>query len=372
MFCSNCGAKIGGASRTEPSVKASVVVEPPQDKIDEAKLEEELLKSAREAATAEKDRRRRERRPEGFLGRVMRGVVPGSVSGSESTLPRMRRLSYMEGRPPMTEALVAGVAANAVSELLKQFWKSTASHKETLRLRNQDLVSAALVTNTALPSDLRDNVATLRTQIHTALRTAAVSIEKGGFKTLQQALEKKNLGAYLRERADTFVYGQEGLRVSYRSVVLTFQVFQKVNEEILKDIERVKRSGDDNALMSALLMNAVFVVEVADALAVFLEEFKLDGIEHIEKCRQEILDDIDENAREDKAFKEKYLADSATADVALYSEHLDLRERYRKTVKELWDKYMEYVENMRANVTKYKEKVRSLRAADTCRQGCCS
>lgn len=291
---------------------------------------------------------------------------------SENMEEELRRSSlFMEqafqraGREGMTlfvEQVAVGVTVNVVSGLLREFWKAVSYAHEKLPLRNEQLISSSLLAVSGLPTDLKNSVATLKVQVHAAIRQAASDMESGGIQSLQEALSKKALGGYLRVRADQFLNGQKQMLSSHRSVGLAVEVFQKINEQILVEIDALQQEkGDTAELMKMLLMNAIFVVEIADAAGSFLEDFNLQGVALIEQCRDAVLADIARNEELESNFAQQYMSGSES--VETYREDIVLRTKFRGEVRALWDNYMKDVEGIRQNINEYKKRARELKAA---------
>lgn len=267
-----------------------------------------------------------------------------------------------EGMTLFVEQVAVGVTVNVVSGLLREFWKAVSYAHEKLPLRNEQLISSSLLAVSGLPTDLKNSVATLKVQVHAAIRQAASDMESGGIQSLQEALSKKALGGYLRVRADQFLNGQKQMLSSHRSVGLAVEVFQKINEQILVEIDALQQEkGDTAELMKMLLMNAIFVVEIADAAGSFLEDFNLQGVALIEQCRDAVLADIARNEELESNFAQQYMSGSES--VETYREDIVLRTKFRGEVRALWDNYMKDVEGIRQNINEYKKRARELKAA---------
>ncbi|MCI0561711.1 MAG: hypothetical protein MN733_24745, partial [Nitrososphaera sp.] len=153
-----------------------------------------------------------------------------------------------ENMSPFVEEVAVGVTVNIISGLLREFWKAVSYANDNLTLRNEQHISSSLLAVNGLPTDLKNSVATLKVQVHAAIRQAASDMEAGGIQSLQEALSKKAMGGYLRVRADQFLDGQKKLLSSHRSVGLAVEVFQKINEQILVEIEALQQKGDTSEL----------------------------------------------------------------------------------------------------------------------------
>jgi hypothetical protein len=245
--------------------------------------------------------------------------------------------------------LVIDLTAKVIVELLRAFWISMQPARQSMVLRNDQLVSSRLTTLKGINEDLRQSSSEVRLRINAVIHRAANDIEAQNIKSLEEAIAKKGLDGFLKPRADRFISGQRQLTASYRSLAIAVQVFQRINQELLIEIERVERNGDNRALIEMLLMNAIFVAETADAAAYLLEHFQLDGIPAIEECRRATLQDIEANENLDKSFVKTYGEDS-------YRDQRMIRSRFRGEVRDLWKGYMDNVAAIQANAREYAKK----------------
>lgn len=263
------------------------------------------------------------------------------------------------------DQVVTGLASQAIYDLLKWFWEVAQFSRREYPLRDDQITSVAIIENGELPSEVRDKVSTLKVRIHEAIKYTAREFEAENIRSLEEVLAKKELSNLLRQRSNRLLKGQKVLRTSYRSLLLSLQVFREINEKVLKEIEAYDESSGSDRLASLLLMNALFVAEMADATASFLNDFRLQGLDLVEHCRDEIAEDVELNEKMDLEFEKRYLSEGSGPSQAMkgYAASIEARRKYRAKVREVWDEYMTYLENLKKNVGEYKEEIRSFEAA---------
>lgn len=218
-------------------------------------------------------------------------------------------------------------------------------------LSNEQLISESLKFNKELPRKLRKNVAALGTQIRSKISEIAEIVENYNFKSVDEALDGMNLTQFNENRAKSIIDSQKKLHVSYQSIKIAIHIFQRVNIQILKEIERARSSGEQDRQTDLLFKNALIVYELANTIVDVFDSFSDTAENPIQDIYDDILAELERNKKNDEEAKRKYKNDPNLTE-SIRKQTLDAiseREKLRRVVKEEWSNFIKRMKQIEEN-----------------------
>lgn len=244
------------------------------------------------------------------------------------------------GNPPSSEQMLANIRANqdavlnnatrAALEIAENFVPALAAVRRILPIDDVELISGKLSKHvrkrSALPRDLRQRVTqdvlNMRSTLAGLIEQTAQWIEYYEYSDVEQAAAQLP-AANLRNRAARLIYSEKALHVSAQSLRITIELFVKMNEQIVSQVEVAP--ADITEERNLLLSNAVLVYEVADFVVNYIESYQTQGIGQLRSIQAEIAGQI----RADRARVRNRVAEIEQLDLPD-----DLREEFRRECEE--------------------------------------
>jgi hypothetical protein len=248
--------------------------------------------------------------------------------------------STQPNTPPSSEQMLAHVRANqdvvlnnatrAALEIAENFVPALAAVRRLLPIDDVELISSQLSKyvrkRSVLPRDLQERVArdvlNMRSTLAGLIEQTAQWIEYYEYSDVEQ-MAAQLPAANLRNRAAKLISGEKALHVSAQSLRTTIELFVKMNEQIVAQVEATP--ADITEERNLLLSSAVLVYEVADFVVQYIESYQMRGIAELRSIQAEIMGQI----RADRARVTKRVAEIEQIDLPD-----DLREGFRRECEE--------------------------------------
>lgn len=276
------------------------------------------------------------------------GMQPGTPPSSDEMLAKIRA----------NQDVVINNATRAALEIAENFVPALAAVRRLLPIDDVELISSQLSKyvrkRSALPRDLQERVVrdvlNMRNTLSGLVEQTAQWVEYYEYSDVEQAAAQLP-AANLRSRAAKLVSGEKALHVSAQSVRTTIELFVKMNEQVISQVET--SPADIAEERNLLLANAVLVYEVADFVVKYIESFQTQGIAELKSIQTEIACQI----RTDQARVKKRVVEIERIDLPD-----DLREEYKRECQEndsalqlasdTWAEYIGEEEEVAKSITK--------------------
>jgi hypothetical protein len=230
----------------------------------------------------------------------------------------------------------AGV--RAVARVMDRHINAVLNLRERLRLDDTDLLTASDGRSSNVPREVSDEVARLQRDMRDIIEQIARRIEDNNYRDAEQAIQRMPMAYSERERATSLVHADKRMHISYQALRMTVEYFSELNQGILEKID-LERSHDREANM--VLMNAIMIFELAEFVIGYVNQFRLEGEDDLNRLRRETKDRINEWRQEQQSLESRASRDDVEA--AVRDQTLeDIRAR-AAAVDELereWDRYL--------------------------------
>lgn len=250
----------------------------------------------------------------------------------------------------------AGV--RAVAKVMDRHIDKALDIRERLHLDDTDLLSTSDGRSRSVPREVHDEVQRLQQDMREIIEQIAQRIEDNNYRDAEQAIQNMPMAYSERERATSLVRADKRMHISYQALRITVEYFSELNEGVLQKIDR-EQSPDREANM--MLGNAIMIFELTEFVIRYVNQFRLDGEDDLNRLHRETKERIGLLREEQKGLEARAL--NSDIEAAVRDQTLeDIRAR-AAAVDELereWDKYLGEVTAVRSMIGHVHSKVPTL------------
>lgn len=215
-----------------------------------------------------------------------------------------------------------------------------------------DLFSSNVGNLKDVPEKIRQELTKIHIKMQMVIEEVASRIEEGKYKSCEDFIRTKEseLGKNELLRMDKLIKADKMVGISCQSLKLAVEFFNKINQEIVRRLEAVEKTGDSIKERNLALANAIMVYETTSFVINFLEKFKIEGEQEILALRDEIMKEINEARIQERELEEQI------SQVELQGIRQQIRYRMEAldTIEQTWDGYLKEIEKQKGEIDSLK------------------
>jgi hypothetical protein len=250
----------------------------------------------------------------------------------------------------------------AVLTCLKDYTKKVRDIQEKYAFSNRDIMSPRLIDNPKLSIEEMATLEELKRKLDHIINEVAERVEKHRVISYDDYTKIYELNAYDRLRVNSLVSSVRDINKSIQKLKFTVDTFSRCNKFIISEFDECVKTAEFTKTKMFVLGNILLIYELANYLIIFLEQFKLDGIDDILNLSRKELGKI--SITMEGLQKLKNDAESIDTEDSKVKEHVisNLNDREQSLVffKEEWNKYIAGIERVQENVGFLKKKIPTL------------
>ena len=213
-------------------------------------------------------------------------------------------------------------------------------------LTNKDILTTELPFNRDIPEKYRERVTGYREYVRKTLFGIARELQDVRYSQLDKEITAAGLHARQEQRYLKMRDAQKDIYASYDIIRQSFDYIKTFNDALLKKIN----ATDGKKKTELLLLNAIVVYELTDAIIEMIEEFQIKGKDTLRSIHTQIHEELDSQEKEDSELLQK--AKKASDDVArAVTERIDDRKKIRGVVREHWEKIWDHVFELETKIS---------------------
>lgn len=241
--------------------------------------------------------------------------------------------------------------------VLQQHLDTVLDMRSRLPVDDTDLLSGA-GSGGPVPAAVQDEVTRLHEKIRSIIEQVARRIEADKHRHTEEAVRTLPMAYIERERASAIVQADKRMHISYQTLRVVVEYFNEFNQNLLATIEGERAPG---RLANLILGNAITVYELTQFVLEFIQRFRLDGYDDVNRMHREARQRLDAKRAKQLALAEQAAAPGIEGPVR---DHVLDSVRDRDTaivqLEHEWDKYLSEVESVRSKLGEVFDKVPTL------------
>jgi len=249
----------------------------------------------------------------------------------------------------------------AVLTYLKDYTNKVRDIQEKYAFSNKDIMSPRLIDNSKLSIEEMATLAELKRKLDNIINEVAERVEKHRVVSYDDYTKRYELNAYDKLRVNSLVTSVQDINKSIQKIKFTVETFSRCNKFIINELNEYAEKGDFAQSKMFVLGNMLLIYKLANYLIIFLEQFKLDGIDDMLQLSQKELEKISTTMQ--ALQKLKINADSPEIDAKVKDQvisNLNDREKSLELFREEWGKYIAGINDLQSKVGSLKDKIPTL------------
>jgi len=244
------------------------------------------------------------------------------------------------------------------NELSSQIDYLTETQKNT-ELKNIEILSDNLVASDHIHQEIKNRVIEFSSNVEKIIHATAFYIEGDQYRAIDDKISQLDLSKFDKNRIENLISAQKSLSGSFQALTVVIDIFKKINEDILDQINAASVSRDNNLQLQLYFKNAVLVYELTNFAIKFLNNFGLQGIDDFIQIRKKVFEDLEQGEKKDLEL-EKAL-DEAPESLKLNTlDDINYRKEARTKVKERWRKIGQEIKKLNERAKKTQKLVAQL------------
>jgi hypothetical protein len=216
-------------------------------------------------------------------------------------------------------------------------------------LTNQDILTTALPLREDIPIRYKNKIEDFRERVKQVIFGVASSIQDERFGGLDHEMKKAGLSKFQERRYIKVRDAQKELYASYDAIRISIQYITEFNNGILERIQSASGRGKTDLL----LLNALIVYELTDAIVNLVEHFQLNGKQVLTEINQQVFSELDNQDKSDRELWER-ARNSGTSVEDMVKNSVEERKKIRGIVRQKWANLWTKIEDIQGNVTEAK------------------
>lgn len=218
-------------------------------------------------------------------------------------------------------------------------------HDKFEELTNEDILTTSLPFRSDIPHKVRQRVLDFRKRTVDLLFGVATEIQDEKFRELDREIKTSGLSKYQERRYEKVRDAQKQIYASYDSIRQSINYITEFNQELVSRIEKAKGKEKTNLL----LLNAVIVYELTDAIIHMIRDFQLNGRETLQRIGSEVFQELERQHQDDLELWKR--ADQGSDEVRQrVRESIQERGRIRKAITEKWSGMWTKIEKLEQKI----------------------
>jgi hypothetical protein len=223
-------------------------------------------------------------------------------------------------------------------------------------LTNADILTTALPFRSDIPKKYRNRITQYREKIREIIFGIAVELQNQKFKGLDHDIKDAGLSKYQERRYIKVRDAQKELYASYDAIRESLNYITDFNNQILKRINEATGAKKTDLL----LLNAIIVYELTDAIVDLIEDFELRGKDTLRSINDQVLEELRVQEAHDKELHGRANNGNGHVERGVIRS-IEERREIREIVVRKWDKIWEQVAALETNVLSAKGHLETLK-----------
>ena len=222
-------------------------------------------------------------------------------------------------------------SANFVKEEIESQVEILMQLRKSIDIKNSELLGDNLLVHRGIHQDIKNKVTQCQKNVRKIIYGTAYFVQENEFRSMDEVFSALHLESKRdTNRAAKLTHAQKNINLSFGTFQAVLEVFKKINTIVLEEINQDNSSSKQKNEL--LLKNSILTYEITSFAIDFFGGFRLNGIKDLEELRQEVLEDVSENRRNDRILR-----DMATKSKNLaVLKSIDDREAFRCQVEDRW------------------------------------
>ena len=223
-------------------------------------------------------------------------------------------------------------------------------------LTNADILTTAMPFRSDIPKRYRKRLSHYREKIKQIIFSVAIDLQNLKFKNLDHDIKSAGLSKYQERRYIRVRDAQKELYASYDSIRESINYIKDLNNGILKKIN--ESSGGRKT--DLLLLNAITIYELTDAIIDLIEDFQLRGKDTLRSINDQVIEELKIQKSQDVELNNRALSENGQVAVGVMNA-VEEREKIRQIVVKKWGKIWDQVAVLETNILGAREHLATLR-----------
>ena len=223
-------------------------------------------------------------------------------------------------------------------------------------LTNQDILTTTLPLREDIPKRYKEKIKSYRERVREVIFGVAHAIQDERFKPVDREIKKAGLSRYQENRYIKVRDAQKELYASYEAIRTSIQYITDFNNDLLRKI----KSASGKTKTGLLLLNAVIVFELTDAIVELIEHFHLQGRDVLSSINRQVLEELKKLEENDAQLWHR-ADNSGTSAESVVKASVEERKKIIAFVRKKWDALWHKVREIEENVKQAKGYLPTLR-----------
>ncbi|MEZ4600750.1 MAG: hypothetical protein R2940_13255 [Syntrophotaleaceae bacterium] len=223
-------------------------------------------------------------------------------------------------------------------------------------LTNADILTTALPFRADIPKNYRNRLTQYREKVREIIFGIAVELQNQKFKGLDNDIKEAGLSKYQERRYIKVRDAQKELYASYDAIRESLNYITDFNNKILKKINEATGAKKTDLL----LLNAIIVYELTDAIIDLLEDFQLRGKDTLQSINDQVLEELRGQEAHDEDLQKRASHGNGHVEKGVQRSIKERRE-IRQIVIKKWKKIWKQVTALEANILNAKGHLETLK-----------
>jgi hypothetical protein len=259
------------------------------------------------------------------------------------------------------EDKIVDIGVGVLVNRLTKAYVPVISMQQNNSMNLTDILSDSLMIRHDLPKQVEQSIARIHAYTRAAIIAIAEEVETS--KSEVSTVNLMHLDEGTLSRVTRLCEGYKNVRISYRSLSVSFKVLSRSSDKIRSMINDYKARRDVKTATRLELLHSVIVYEILACLIMYLESFRLRGLPIIRSVRQEVLASMDALEESDAELKKNIEAhrtwDQRSKDIELFA--IERRQEARNLTRRKWNEIERILLESEEQCGVYKEKLDILR-----------
>ncbi len=223
-------------------------------------------------------------------------------------------------------------------------------------LTNADNLTTALPFREDIPEKYRARITQYRERIKQIIFGVAAEIQDQKFKELDSEVKSAGLSKFQERRYIKVRDAQKELHASYDAIRESLNYITEFNNYILKKIP--ESTGTKKT--DLLLLNAIIIYELTDAIVDLIEDFQLRGKDTLRSINDQVQQELQDQHANDMELWKRASGGNEKVEMGV-KRSIEERGKIREIVANKWNKIWEQVGDLEKNISNAKGYLSTLR-----------
>ena len=200
-------------------------------------------------------------------------------------------------------------------------------------LTNADILTTSLPFRSDIPKRYRKKIAHYRERIKQIIFNVAIDLQNLKFKELDHDIKSAGLSKYQERRYIKVRDAQKELYASYDAIRESINYIKDLNNGMLKKISESRGARKTDLL----LLNAITIFELTDAIIDLIEDFQLRGKDTLRSINDQVIEELKLQKSQDLELGKRAQSENGQVSEGIIIAVKE-REKIRQIVVKKWEK----------------------------------